>query len=267
MVYKASLFFAIAAFSSQEKASSFFSFEFNLYKIGMMTEDDKKSFKYLKKSADLEYSDAILEIAYRYEIGKGVLSNVNKSIEYLHKVEHIPEALYHLGRLAYNNNEPTAYEYLKKAYEMNKHIKAGYYLALCYEAGLGCLCDIHKSLKIYDELLTLVEILSDRAWIIHSKAYCYKKLGNIETAIKLFEDSASMGEELSYQALGNIFFDNDRKRALKYYLKIKEKSDEINQKIQVCKNIHQFPRFTQHNLSYLPADLGKLRMHQHFLAV
>ena len=30
---------------------------------------------------------------------------------------------------------------------------------------------------------------------------------------------------------------------------------------------HQFPRFTQHNLSYLPADLGKLRMHQHFLAV
>lgn len=212
--------------------------EENLYKIGMMTEDDKKSFKYLKKSADLEYSDAILEIAYRYEIGKGVLSNVNKSIEYLHKVEHIPEALYHLGRLAYNNNEPTAYEYLKKAYEMNKHIKAGYYLALCYEAGLGCLCDIHKSLKIYDELLTLVEILSDRAWIIHSKAYCYKKLGNIETAIKLFEDSASMGEELSYQALGNIFFDNDRKRALKYYLKIKEKSDEINQKIQVCKNIY-----------------------------
>lgn len=33
------------------------------------------------------------------------------------------------------------------------------------------------------------------------------------------------------------------------------------------KILHQFPRFTQHNLSYLPADLGKLRMHQHFLAV
>ena len=28
----------------------------------------------------------------------------------------------------------------------------------------------------------------------------------------------------------------------------------------------QFPRFTQHNLAYLPVYLGNLRIHQHFLA-
>ena len=30
--------------------------------------------------------------------------------------------------------------------------------------------------------------------------------------------------------------------------------------------IQQFPRFTQHNLAYLPVYLGNLRIHQHFLA-
>ena len=36
--------------------------------------------------------------------------------------------------------------------------------------------------------------------------------------------------------------------------------------LRVFYSLQQFPRFTQHNLAYLPVYLGNLRIHQHFLA-
>ncbi|NMD88044.1 sel1 repeat family protein [Victivallis vadensis] len=104
------------------------------YSLGRgVKRNDYKAFLWAKRAAEMEYEDAMLAVAWFYFNGMGTVQNSCKAQEWYEKILAINprnvSALFSLGQIYFFRREyDDAREYFHKAYKINQHVRACYYL-------------------------------------------------------------------------------------------------------------------------------------------
>lgn len=121
------------------------------YSLGRgVKRNDHKAFLWAKRAAEAGYENTMLAVAWFYFNGTGTAQNLCRAQEWYEKIpavnpRNVP-ALFRLGQIYFFKHEyDDACEYFYKAYQMNGHARACYYLGRLFLEKLWPRDDISRA--------------------------------------------------------------------------------------------------------------------------